>query len=90
MLPKISDIVRYSEIVGKGDLDAAALRRLNENYFDTFYDYAFLPSLFSKPLVYKEESERRIVFELPDDISTPTIAINDEALLKFITLVDTG
>ncbi len=83
------DIGRYPQIVGYGDLDAAALQRLNENYFDRFYDYAFLPSLFSKPLDYKEERERRIVFELEDDISTPAIIINDEALLNFITLVDT-
>jgi hypothetical protein len=83
------DIGRYPQIVGYGDLDAAALQRLNENYFDRFYDYAFFPSLFSKPIDYKEERERRIVFELEDDISTPTIIINDEALLEFITLVDT-
>ncbi|WP_407187421.1 hypothetical protein [Bradyrhizobium centrosematis] len=82
------EITRYFQTVGKGDLDAAALRKLNENYFDIFHDYAFLPSLFSKPLAYADERERRIVFELTDDISAP-ININDEALLKFITPVGT-
>lgn len=82
------DIGLYTQTVGKGDAEAAALRRLNENYFDNFYDYAFLPSLFSKPLTYKEERERRIAFELPADIGMPTLDINDEALLKFITLVE--
>jgi hypothetical protein len=80
-------IERFSEIAGDGNLDHKKLHRLNKTFFATFYKYAFLPSLFSKPTAYKAERERRIVFEMRDDLRTPTIVFKEKSLLDFISLV---
>ena len=63
---------------------------INKAFFSTFYKYGFMPSLFTKPTSYKEEKERRIVFETAADLKSPTIAINDKSLLDCVELVDGG
>jgi hypothetical protein len=53
--------------------------------FDLFYKDSFLPSLFMKPSRFSEESELRIVFEMPSDIPPPRVLrLHDANLLKHI------
>ena len=91
-LAKREGIERYSEIMGKGkgDTDKTKMRKINESFFSVFYEYGFMPSLFSKPVAYKVERERRVVFERRDDIKSPTLIVEDKSLLKYISLVDDG
>jgi len=75
-------------ITGKGDLTKEALHKINTTSFQTFYDFGFLPSLLAKPTKYSMERERRIIFEIRDDLKAPTVTVKDASLLKFITLID--
>lgn len=86
-LPGIEKIVH---ITGTGNLTERRLRQLNRNFFDTFYRFGFVPSLYMKPATksFMSEHERRIVFELQDDIKKPAKFVRDRALLKFVTLID--
>lgn len=77
----------FLKISGRGDLTLDALHKINVRFFDTFYEYSFFPSLFTKPTSYAAERERRIVFTLPSDMKKPTIRIEDRSLLDLITVI---
>ena len=64
------------------------LPTLNAEYFGTFYDWSLLPTLCAKPSTYADERERRIIFEMRDDLRHSTIVVNDKSLLNFVTVVD--
>jgi hypothetical protein len=49
------------------------VHKINTTFFETFYDFGFLPSLLAKPTKYSVERERRIIFEIRDDLKAPTI-----------------
>lgn len=70
-----------------GQMTMPLLHEMNQIFFQTFYDSAFLPSLFAKPKSFESEQERRLVFELPGDINSDTIVVNDSGLLDFIDFV---
>ena len=82
-LPNISRLV---EITGNGKLTPEALRHMNEEFFDIFYMYGMLPAVFTKPLRYADEHERRIVFEMTEDLSGP-VKVEDGRFLDYITFV---
>jgi hypothetical protein len=63
------------------------LRRFNSEFFGTFYDLSLLPTLCAKPSSYAVERERRIIFEMRDDLKRPTLIVNDKSLLDFVTVV---
>jgi small nuclear ribonucleoprotein (snRNP)-like protein len=81
-------IERFYAISGRGDLTNDALRQINEAYFGTFDEYGFMPSLFAKPTRYSQERERRLIFEMRDDLRKQTVVVKDKSLLDFVTLVD--
>jgi hypothetical protein len=84
----LKGVEKVRDIIGLGDLTPEALHKLNETFFDVFYDVAFMPSLFSKPKSYEVEKERRIIFEMRDDLRKQTITLNDRSLQKFIHFID--
>jgi hypothetical protein len=47
-----------------------------------------MPSLFAKPVRYSEEQERRIIFEMRDDLRKEALIVKDRTLTDFVTLVD--
>ena len=59
---------------------------IDDKLFDFLYDNSFLPSLFMKPLRFADESELRIVFELPNDVPGH-VRISDKRLLEQIEIV---
>jgi len=65
------------------------VNELNRRWFQSLYDTAVLPSLFAKPRRHSHERERRIAFELRDNLQGPTLLVNDRALLDFVEVVDT-
>jgi hypothetical protein len=83
---EVKGISRFIDITGKGDLTEQSLHKLNSRFFETFYDFAFAPSLFSKPTGYSVEHERRVVFELRDDLRKPTLIFDGSSLLDLIHL----
>jgi hypothetical protein len=84
-------IPRFKEISfsgGTSDDNPRKLHKINKAFFSTFYKYGFMPSLFTKPTSYREEKERRVVFETMADLKNPTIVINDKSLLDCVQLID--
>jgi len=47
-----------------------------------------MPSLYLKPTSYLHERERRMVFELRDDLTSPVVIVKDKELLQFVDVVD--
>jgi hypothetical protein len=74
----------------KQQLTRSDLRRINKAFFATFEEYGFMPSLFAKPTRYSHEHERRIIFEMRDDLRSETVRVKDNSLLDFVTLMDGG
>jgi hypothetical protein len=83
-----SGIERFYKITGGGDLNKRSLRQINEAFFATFEEYGFMPSLFAKPTRYSQERERRMIFEMRDDLRNQTVVVQHKSLLDFVTLVD--
>jgi hypothetical protein len=73
---------------GLGNLSREILHEMNGRFFQTFYELALLPSLFSKPFAYFTEREKRLVFEMDADTLAPTIVVEDKKLLDYITVTD--
>ena len=69
--------------------DPFSLPNFNRQYFGMLYDVGLLPSLFIKPVSYAHERERRMVFELRDNLVAPHKLLEDKELLDFIDVVDT-
>jgi hypothetical protein len=85
---ELEGVERFNAITGGHDLTRGALRQINKAFFETFDEYGFMPSLFAKPTRYSQEHERRIIFEMRDDLRKPTLVVKDKSLLDFVTLVD--
>jgi hypothetical protein len=83
---EMDGVVRFHEITGSG-MNNKALHEINQCFFQAFYDASFMPSLFSKPTRYAPERERRIIFEMNEDIQSPTIVIEDGKLLELVELI---
>jgi hypothetical protein len=84
------DILAFRHIVmqhPRGDLTPESLHALNKRFFHLFHQIGRMPSLFSKPVYYAPERERRIVFEFSADLKTETIRLTDRSLLDFIELL---
>jgi hypothetical protein len=87
---ELEGVERFYSITGGGALTNSALREINKVFFETFDEHGFMPSLFAKPKWYAQEHERRIIFEMRDDLRKPTIVVKNKSLLDFITLIDTA
>jgi hypothetical protein len=85
-VPGINQVIG---ITGKGNPTPEALQQLNERFFDTFYEYGMLPAMFTKPLSYADERERRIVFEMPEDL-TLAVKVEDKRLLEHVSCHEAG
>jgi hypothetical protein len=72
------------EITGRDNLTREALHRVNERFFNVFYEYGMLPALFTKPLRYADERERRIVFDMPQDLNE-LVKIEDRSFLEYVS-----
>jgi hypothetical protein len=59
---------------------------LNEDIFDFYYKYSFLPSLFIKPAKFSPDKEVRLVFEMPKD-TKKLIRLSNKGLLNYIEIV---
>jgi hypothetical protein len=75
----------FYAISGGGDLTESSLRGINEAFFATFDEYAFMPSLFAKPTRYSQERERRLIFEMRDDLRSEIVRVKHKSLLDFVT-----
>jgi hypothetical protein len=87
-LTESDDVTRIWEILGIGGQKNGSLRQLNREFFDELYEVGFMPSLLAKPTSFKEEKERRIIFETRSDLRQQAVTVSDRALLEFITVVD--
>lgn len=65
-----------------------ALLDTNRMWFSTLYDEALLPSLFAKPAEQSYQRERRMVFELRDDLRSPAAFVYDRELLQYVEVVE--
>jgi hypothetical protein len=83
----LDDIDSFYRITGDGSLSNSALHEINRHFFQIFYEASFMPSLFSKPSSYAPERERRMIFEMHADISTPTIIVEAPELLNLVELI---
>ena len=81
-------VERFIKITRRGNLTEAALGQLNEEFFDTFYEFGLMPGLYAKPNKYSVERERRIIFETEKDIREGPKIVDDKALLDFVTFLD--
>jgi hypothetical protein len=81
---ELPSVERLPQVTGLGSLSNESIHEINRSFFDIFYQAAFLPSLFAKPLTYAPERERRIAFELPMDISEPTVVVESKHLLSYV------
>ena len=81
-------VKRFIEIAGRGDLRMSALKKINKEFFELFYEYGLMPGLYAKPKKYWVESERKLVFETVKDIRNKPIIVNDAALRDFVKLLD--
>lgn len=77
----------FPRLLDGSNLSKQALHRLNVRFFNEFYDASFLPSLFSKPLAYSEEKERRIVFEFCSDLDRERVIVEDKKLCNYLEFV---
>ncbi len=75
------------EITNRDKLTKAALRKLNKEFFRTFYEYGLMPGLYAKPTKYSDERERRLIFETRKDTRMKPIIVRDKRLLDFITFL---
>jgi hypothetical protein len=66
-----------------------SLDEINRRFFAELYEVGLLPSLYIKPTSNMRERERRLVFELRDDLTRPVVIVNDKDLLQFVEVVDT-
>ena len=81
-------VKRFIEITGRRDLAIRALKKINKEFFELFYEYGLMPGLFVKPRKYFVENERKLVFETPKDIRNKPIIVNDDALRDCIELLN--
>ena len=69
-------------------LDEEALHLMNVELFEIFHGVGRFASLFSKPVdPFYVEAERRIAFEMPRDLGSPTLTFTDRGLLELIQQV---
>ena len=80
-------VERFKKLVDTGPLTLTILHNINNEFFDTFYEFGLLPGLYAKPRKYEMESERRIIFETKTDIRQKTIVIEDEVLQNLVTFL---
>jgi hypothetical protein len=64
-----------------------SIEQISRRFFAELYEIGLVPSLFVKPTSYMHERERRMVFELRDDLTSPVI-VKDKELLQFVEVVD--
>lgn len=81
------DIVDIVTLTGLGNLTPGSLRAVNMALFEDLYEIGRLPTLFLKPACYAHEKERRIAFELPQDVEGDFRDINDSRLSKFVKVI---
>ncbi len=84
---ELDDIDSFYKIASDGSLSNSALHEINRHFFQIFYEASFMPSMFSKPSLYAPERERRMIFEMHTDISTPTIIVEAPELLNLIEII---
>ncbi len=65
-----------------------SIEQINRRFFAELYEFGLMPSLYLKPTSYLHERERRMVFELRDDLTSPVVIVKDKELLQFVDVVD--
>ncbi len=66
----------------------SAIEQINRRFFAELYEFGLMPSLYLKPTSYLHERERRMVFELREDLTSPVVIVKDKELLQFVDVVD--
>jgi hypothetical protein len=65
-----------------------SIERVVRELFAELYEVGLIPSLYIKPTSNMHERERRIIFELRDDLTSPVVIVNDKDLLQFVEVMD--
>ena len=79
-------VERFLEITRRNNLTPSSMRKLNREFFKTFYEFGIVAGVLVKPTRYSVERERRLVFELRRDRRDP-FPVGDKKLLDFVTFL---
>ncbi len=76
----------FAQFNGTGDLKELTLVYIAENWMDELIQLAAAASIFTKPLSYRDERERRFQFSFPTDVAEPRV-VQGGSLSELIELV---
>ncbi len=74
------------EIQGTGDIKEETLHYLADNHIEQIIEVSEAASVFTKPNLYRNERERRLMFAMPTDVSAPQF-VQDKRLAEHIEII---
>ncbi len=82
------DLDDFLRTFGTGDLTKETIHEINTRYWHAFYEHLLLPSVFSKSKKFSSENERRMLFELSTNITTPFLTVEVADVARHIRFHD--